>query len=263
MKVIKKINNNFAIALDSNNEELIIYGKGVGFPSMPYELTDLSKIDQTYYNTNEQSASLLNEIPEDIIKVAQEIVDICSDELDTRLNPNMTFTLADHIAFAIKRYNEKIDLHQPVLYDMISMYPKESEIAQKAVKIINYRLDTDIPKSESGGILLNIINNELTPSKISQAFNSSQVIEHIVSIVEMEQNIRVETSSTAYMRFATHVNYLIQRLTDNQKLETNNLEMVDALIEKYPKQYQTALKIKGYLERVYAVPCVLQINPRL
>ena len=254
MKVIKKINNNFAIALDGNNEELIIYGKGVGFPQMPYELTDLSKIDQTYYNTNEQSINLVNEIPENIIKVAQKIVDICLEELETRLNSNMTFTLADHIAFAIKRYEEKIDLHQPILYDMIRMYPKEAEIAEKAVKIINYKLDTDIPKTESGGLLLNIINNELTPSKMNQIFDTSRVIDHIACIVEMEHNIKIELNSTSYVRFATHVNYLIQRLTDGQKLETDNLEMVDTLIEKYPKQYQTALKIKGYLERIYGVP---------
>lgn len=31
MKVIKKINNNVAICLDSSNNELIALGKGIGF----------------------------------------------------------------------------------------------------------------------------------------------------------------------------------------------------------------------------------------
>ena len=49
MQVIKKLNNNFAICLDKEGNELVAYGKGIGFPKTPYELTDLSKIDRTFY----------------------------------------------------------------------------------------------------------------------------------------------------------------------------------------------------------------------
>ena len=34
MKVVKKINNNVAICLDSNNCELVAFGKGIGFPKI-------------------------------------------------------------------------------------------------------------------------------------------------------------------------------------------------------------------------------------
>lgn len=50
MKVVKKINNNVAICLDSNNCELVAFGKGIGFPKMPYEIQDLSLIDRTFYD---------------------------------------------------------------------------------------------------------------------------------------------------------------------------------------------------------------------
>ena len=36
MKVIKRINNNYALALDNNGDKVIIYGKGVGFKEIPY-----------------------------------------------------------------------------------------------------------------------------------------------------------------------------------------------------------------------------------
>lgn len=35
MKVIKKVNNNVAIAINDNNEEVFVVGKGVGFPKTP------------------------------------------------------------------------------------------------------------------------------------------------------------------------------------------------------------------------------------
>lgn len=47
MTVIKKINNNVAICRDGSQRELAAFGKGIGFPPTPYELTDLSKIDRT------------------------------------------------------------------------------------------------------------------------------------------------------------------------------------------------------------------------
>lgn len=46
MKIMKKINNNFAMALDDNGVELIVTGKGIGFPKTPYELTDLNIIEK-------------------------------------------------------------------------------------------------------------------------------------------------------------------------------------------------------------------------
>lgn len=44
MKITKKINNNVALAQDAKGRELIVFGKGVGFPATPYELTDLSRV---------------------------------------------------------------------------------------------------------------------------------------------------------------------------------------------------------------------------
>lgn len=35
MKVIKKVNNNVAIAINDNNEEVFVVGKGVGFLKTP------------------------------------------------------------------------------------------------------------------------------------------------------------------------------------------------------------------------------------
>ena len=34
MKLLKKINNNFALALDSRGEQIIVEGKGMGFQKM-------------------------------------------------------------------------------------------------------------------------------------------------------------------------------------------------------------------------------------
>ena len=49
MKVIKNINNNISLCLDSRNNEVVAFGKGIGFTKPPYDVP-LSKIDRTFYD---------------------------------------------------------------------------------------------------------------------------------------------------------------------------------------------------------------------
>ena len=103
MVVVKKINNNVAVCRDGNQRELIAFGKGIGFPSMPYELTDLNKIDRTFYNISQKYIPLLNDISTEIVDfTARQLTDI-QDKLPYETNPNLILTLADHLAFAMER----------------------------------------------------------------------------------------------------------------------------------------------------------------
>lgn len=107
MRVTKKINNNVAICQDGNGQELIALRKGIGFPKTPYELTDLSKIDMTFYRVSPQTITLLQEIPSDVINVSTKIVELAQQKLQNNLSPNIVFSLADHINFAIERAKKK------------------------------------------------------------------------------------------------------------------------------------------------------------
>lgn len=103
MDVFKKINNNVALARDAKGRELVVFGKGIGFPSMPYELTDLSAVQRTFYDVNEKYFDLLREVPGEVFLVADDIADTAREELGCALSPNLTYALADHLYFAIQR----------------------------------------------------------------------------------------------------------------------------------------------------------------
>ena len=60
MQVIKRINNNVAVCLDQNHDELVAFGKGIGYPKTPYELTDLSKIKLTFYRIDSRNSFIYN-----------------------------------------------------------------------------------------------------------------------------------------------------------------------------------------------------------
>ena len=72
MKVIKNINNNISLCLDSRNNEVVAFGKGIGFTKPPYDVP-LSKIDRTFYDVDEEQLAVLKRIPEDVLEAAAEI----------------------------------------------------------------------------------------------------------------------------------------------------------------------------------------------
>lgn len=164
--------------------ELIVYGKGIGFPMIPYELTDLSKIERTYYNIDAQNLEFFNAISDEVILVSSEIADVCRDQLDSLLNPNFVFALADHISFCMERLKKNIQIEYPLIYDLQQLHEKEVRIARDAVKLINYRLHTKIPPTEAAGIAINIINNEVVPTRQQTVMGAEQLIEHITKLVE-------------------------------------------------------------------------------
>lgn len=248
MKVIKKINNNVAICLDSNDKELIAFGKGIGFPKMPYVLDDLNLIQRTYYGVNPRYLDLLNDIPDEVFEISTKIVDYAQTKLEYTLNSNVVFTLADHINFAIQRFHKNIQVKVPLSYDVEFLYEKEMDIGKKAIKYINKTMGIRLSSKEATGIALHFIN-VLTNESIEKPMNTDDLLQRIIGIIEKELKINIETSSFSYSRFATHVEYLLKRIEENVSIDTKNHKMYENITEKYPESYQCALKIQEYLNQ--------------
>ena len=118
----------------SQGEQIIVEGKGIGFHKMPCEITDLSEVKRTYYNTKEQYIDLIHEVPETVLEVCEKIFELASRMIGDKINPNLTFILADHIQFSIERYEKNIDMKMPLYYDIEYLYPK-SVIKKKSIYI--------------------------------------------------------------------------------------------------------------------------------
>ena len=82
MKIIKRINHNAAIALDQKGNELVVLGKGIGFPQVPYELNDLSKISKTFYDLDPIYMDMVPSLPQEMLLAAADIIEQAKIELD-------------------------------------------------------------------------------------------------------------------------------------------------------------------------------------
>ncbi|MEG0275008.1 MAG: PRD domain-containing protein, partial [Longicatena sp.] len=189
MKVIKKINNNVAVCIDNNQNELIAFGKGIGFPEIPYELNDLSKIHRTYYGINSNYLGLLHEISEEVFEISARIVDFAKNYIDNELNANIVFTLADHINFAIQRYEKNLKIKMPFSYDVAHLYETEMEIGEKAVKLINEKMHIRLCKEEAVGIALHFINAENMQANMKDEIDETDLINELTVLIEDSMKI--------------------------------------------------------------------------
>lgn len=132
MKVIKKINNNVALCLDGNDNELIAFGKGIGFPVA------------------------VQEIPENVFEVAALIVKKAQSEIKSNLNPNLVVGLSDHINFALIRMQNYKEMQMLFSYDVQQLYPRETELGRYAVRLIQEKLNVQLPDSEITNIAMHL-----------------------------------------------------------------------------------------------------------
>ncbi len=247
MKVIKNINNNVALCVDANGVELIAFGKGIGFKKPPYDI-DLSQVKRTYYSVDESYIHMLSSISKEIIQVSEKIIFHAESQLSAQLNPNIVFTLSDHINFAITRFNENIDLSLPILHDVKQLHNVEYSIGEYALDIISTDLGVNLPRDEAAYIALHIINAEAQRGGETTKESSQKLIHNITKIIELELNITINKNSSNYSRFVSHIHYLLKRAKHNEQIRSSNNEMYELLVDSHPETFICSKKISEYLE---------------
>ena len=249
MKVIKKINNNVALCLDGNQRELIAFGKGIGFKPIPYELTDLSVIERTYYGISPEYQGLLKEIPKEIFDVSGMLVDLAANSIDADFNRNLVITLADHINFAIDRYKKNIHIKPPYVGNLAYLHEAECKVATQAVACINQRFGVHLPKEEAAAIALHLINAENSVAPKADFLDASTMISDVIGLIEKRENITIDRSGFNASRFITHMEYLLARIRNNETLENNNDKLFNNLKQEYRETYLCAEDVRTYLRQ--------------
>lgn len=256
MKIIKKINNNVAIGLDGRGKELIVFGKGIGFPKIPYELTDLSKVERTFYDIEPQYYGLLQELPEDIIRVASKMVLRIKNQVAKNLNPNLVFILADHINFAVERARKGLDASLPYSYELEYEQPELTKLAAFFVKNIRKRYEVFLPKGEITSITMHILNAmEGTSKKLEEKESSGMIIRKVTELIEEHFEIQIDKESFNYFRFKNHMKYFVDRKSRKEEFTDQNQELYDSMKKSYPETYECVLKINEYITNIFHERC--------
>lgn len=255
LRITKKINNNVALALDSGGKEIVVFGRGIGFPAMPYDLTDLSRIQRTFYDMKPNYVELAASLPEEIVLLAADIVENARCDLNCDLNPNLPITLADHLNFAIERHQTGLEVQNPLAYDIAHFYPIEVQLGKQALKDIQQKMGVELPASEATNIALHLINGEMENNDMHTTLMTTKVIRDVTQMIETSLGIALDTSGFNYSRFVMHIRYLLQRMQQGTQETSGMGAEMRSVAYRHFSVYRCTLKVAAYFQENFGGEC--------
>ncbi|OXT09066.1 transcription antiterminator LicT [Thermoanaerobacterium thermosaccharolyticum] len=253
--IIEKIfNNNAIVAKDSDNRELVVMGRGIGFKKSVGEKVDETLIEKIFIlkqkDASEKFKLLLEDVPTEYVSICYDIIEYAKNMLNTKLNDYIYVTLTDHIYNAIKMFDEGLENPNPLIWEIKKFYPKEFQVGLKALEFIEDELNKKLPDDEAGNIALHLINAQINSSfnKVENVAEQTKKIHDILNIVMYTYGITLDEKSISYERFITHLRFFFQRLNKKEQLKEVDDYLFKKVKTKYKKAYDCMLKIEKYLE---------------
>jgi len=255
MKVKKILNNNVLIALNSNNQECVIIGKGIAFGKKPGNEIDVTYAVKVFKSSKsgltKKLSSMVEDIPFEHIKVCNEIVYMAGTILG-QVDDKIFLTIVDHISFAIERQQKGMVFNSPFL-NIESLYPVEYDIGMRAIDIIQQRLDVRLPDNEATFIAFHFLN--ANGISMQNAKDGVQLINGVLEIVKQHFEIELNEDSNSYKRFITHLKFFSGRiLAINKNVENYNGQdhTLSNLLSNLTEEADCVNKIAVYIENSYS-----------
>ncbi len=236
--VIKKlINNNVVFSEDAQGNEIIIFGKAIGFGKKPGCTVPSDRIIKIFTTENKQDHTFLMNLVENIdpiyIDLAKKIVDMFEEKLHCSINQMMCVSLSDHISNAVANAKEGFNTPLDILSQIREVYPEEFMIAEKGIELINKETGVELGQEEAGYIVLHYISSQGNRYQ-SNAKAYLMMQKKILDIIENVYHTSVDKTSFYYSRFMTHLNYFITRVRNNEYSNSGDNIVYEAISAQYP-----------------------------
>ncbi len=261
MRILQTLNNNVAIGSDDRDRTCVVFGRGIGFPRAPYDLSDESVIVRRFYEFDESLVPMVANLSEDVLTAASEIVQEAHSQLNFTLNPNLAFTLSDHLSYALSRIRNGISLEIPLESEVNYVYPRELAVGRFGLQVVKRHCGVELPATEATAIALHLVNAEGSSGgsgNIDLVVKSTEIIDRIIAIVESCLEKTIDRDSYSYMRFVMHLRFLIARLM-GEKSDPTAGSRVSVLLPhvraEFPQAVACAEYISKYLREAYGWNC--------
>ena len=259
MLILKKINNNVALAASDAGDEVVVFGKGIGFHEMPYELADESLIQRKFYNVPENLQDMMVSLPDDVLLAAGDIANYAAQQLGCKLSGALPFILADHLQFAVKRDDAEVHAPNPLEHEVAFIYPRELEVGKHGLDIVAEHTGVRLGDNEATSIALHVVNAEVDglgrAKDMDFIMKSTRVLDEVTHTVEQQIGCRVDTTTYAYIRFLAHLRYLVRRLVKGSCAATENSSLFMQAARDFPDAYRCAYAINQVFEKELNQSC--------
>lgn len=254
MMIYKVINNNQVICLDGQNRECIVIGRGIGFKAKTGQNVPEDKIEKIFKldnpAVNSKFQQLVEKIPIEHIEVTDEIISYVKCSLGKKLSDNIYVALTDHINFAVERYEQGLQFHNALLWEVKRFYHHEFELGEHALRHIETRLGIKLPEDEAGFIALHIVNAQID-AQMDQTVTMTHIIQGILNITKYYFKMEFPEDSLDYDRFLTHLRFFAQRIVGGKLYTTDDAAFCEMIKNQYPEEYRCVEKIREYVSGEY------------
>lgn len=248
VRIVKRLNHNVVLCLDSKGREVVALGLGVGFPTDGEDL-DVARIDRTFYGVDERYMALFEEIPFDILEFAAQMADVVRGALSYELSPNYPLALADHIAFMVDRRRKNLAVPLPYSSEFARLYPAEWRIAAFVAERAERYFHLVLPVEETAGIAFGILGAAGAGDAGQDAPNAIESrIDDVVASVERQLQVQIDRSGIVYARFASHLRYLLHGVRTDLETIPEHGQMLSLLEESSPAVVAVARSVARDLD---------------
>lgn len=252
--IVKKIlNNNLVLALDQNEREHIIIGKGIGFTNTVGKELRSTNIEKIFVLKSKENTRLYLEMLKNNssknIQIITDVIEEINKKMNEKLDEKIYITLSDHLIFAIERYKNNIILQNKMLWEIKSFYPTEYKIAKEALLKLNEYLNIDLPDEEAGNIAFHIVNAQTEKLNMENTISSIKILKDIFNIIQIFYKKQINSESVNYLRFVTHFQFFIQRIIDDKMLDSKDTFLYEQVVLGYPEAFKCSMRIKDYIQK--------------
>lgn len=254
MKILRVLNTNAVLTKDSDGNETILLGAGIGFKRKPGNSIDETKVEKRFILKDKKQQNrfqeLLNSIPQEYIILAEQIIALAKSLYNMKLNESIHISLADHIHTAVINLKDGIVVPNSLLWDIRRYYSAEYDVAVQGLKLIQKTFSLELPEDEAGFIAMHFVNAQYG----SENTNVKKIITFVDEINRLildELCVAPDENSLNYYRYMTHLKFFAKRVMDNFHYQETDNRILTSILSKYTKEYNCSRKVAQYIKEKY------------
>ena len=241
------------LARDERGSECICQGKGIGFQKHAGDLLDNSLVERCFLpaslDESRHFQQLFSEIPDEFWEIAENVVDYGREHYGINVSQRIILPLCDHMAGSVERYQKKLELKNPLLWDIKRIYPKEFKIGKYAVELLKERYGIEMKDDEAAFLAYHFVNAQLGNAAFGASPDTMTVIaSHVIDLIQQSFQITLDEEDWNYQRFLTHLKFFVNRVAIRQTYEEDdNSELYEELAVRYPHVHQCVERIAEFI----------------
>ncbi|MCF2705891.1 PRD domain-containing protein [Arcanobacterium haemolyticum] len=183
---ISAINNNAVRATDGSHE-FVLVGRGIGFNIKAGDAIAFDESHKRYQLLDSvvkaRYMDLLGRMDPKLLDAVSRAIDFAGDIIEGTLHPSLYVVLTDHLAFAIERVREGIQITNPLVQEIRAVFGDEYAAAEVMMNYLNSVLDVRLPADECAFVALHL-NAARRGSSVKEPLRYTNEIAKIVAVVE-------------------------------------------------------------------------------